>query len=103
MTKIGADVGYRDLTRDPVVLKDGSLLTKQRAAEWDLEIEQRLRRGRPTIDQDAETRGSGPRSHSPQVSARVPRALLAKLEERAEAEGKSTSEIVREALRAYVA
>ena len=44
MTKIGADVGYRDLTRDPVVLKDGSLLTKQRAAEWDLEIEQRLRR-----------------------------------------------------------
>ena len=42
MTKIGADIGYRDLARDPLVLKDGSLLTDKRAAEWNLEIEQRL-------------------------------------------------------------
>ena len=103
MTKIRRDTGYRDLARDPVVLNDGSLLTEERVADWDLEIEQELRRGRPTIDPSAEVRASGHGSHSPQVSARIPRSLLAKLHERAEAEGKPTSEIVREALRAYVA
>lgn len=60
MTKIGADIGYRDLTRDPVVLKDGSLLTEERAEKWDLEIEQRLSRSRPTIDRSAQF-SRGPR------------------------------------------
>lgn len=102
MTKIGKDQGYRDLTADPVVLKDGSVLTEERAAEWDRDIEQRLKRGRPSIDPDVDSDSTAD-ARSPQVSARVPRTLLAKLQARAEAEGKPTSEIVREALQAYVA
>lgn len=100
MTKIRADKGYRDLAKNPVVLGDGSVLTEERAVEWDEEIEQRLSRGRPSIDPDTERHAD---KRSPQVSARVPRALLARLQARAEAEGKPTSEIVREAIQAYVA
>jgi predicted HicB family RNase H-like nuclease len=56
------------------------------------------RRGRRPLGDDTSTAG-----HSPQVSFRVPEQTRRRAEERARAEGRSVSEVAREALERYLA
>jgi hypothetical protein len=101
MTKISKDRGYRDLNKDPVVLRDGTVLTEELALEWAIEIEHRLKPSRGSIDRSADV-VSGVSARSVLVSARVPPTLFDKLHDRSQAEGKPMSEVIREALQAYL-
>jgi len=84
-TPIGPDV---DLDREDVRLVDGSRLTREVAEE----IVARARRsvGRPTL--------SGGRERSPQIAFRVPPRVRDKAAQIAAREGKTVSELAREAL-----
>src|SRR4051794_24456802 len=89
-TAIGPDV---DLDEEDVRLADGTRLTPQAADE----IVERARRvaGRPSL--------SGEAQHSPQIAFRVPRTLRDKAAEIAAKEGKTVSELAREALEDRIA
>jgi len=89
--QVGEDV---DLTKDEVRLKDDSRLTDERAAEI-AEETLRRRRGRPSLAGDEET--------SPRVSFRVPEQLRRTADERARREGRTVSDLAREALERYLA
>jgi len=56
------------------------------------------RRGRPPLGDDTPAAG-----HSPRVSFRVPEQTRRRAEERARAEGRSVSEVAREALERHLA
>ncbi len=80
-----------DLDQEVVRRKDGSRITEDEAAE---QGEQIARRGRPSLTGDATT--------SPQIGVRLTPELNARLKARAKQEGKRPSEVVREALEAYI-
>ena len=89
-TPIGPDV---DLDRDDVRLADGTRLTEQKAA--DIVDEVRRRGGRPSL--------SGQAAVSPRIAFRVDprvRDVAARIADR---EGKTISQLAREALEARVA
>jgi len=88
-TPIGRDV---DLEREDVRLKDGTRLTENVAAE----IVEKVRRstGRPSL--------SGHAAPSPQIAFRVPQSVRDQAAEIASREGKSISQLAREALEARV-
>ncbi len=84
-TPIGADV---DLDREDVRLPDGTRLTEQRAAEL---VEQARRRGgRPSLTGEAAT--------SPRVTFRLTPDIRDRAAAIAEREGKTISQLAREAL-----
>ncbi|MCK9495821.1 MAG: ribbon-helix-helix protein, CopG family [Dehalococcoidia bacterium] len=84
---------YKDRGRpyidEPLIDKDGSIVDVD-------EVVARVRKatGRPSM--------SGTTGISPQIGVRLPEVLNAALEARARAEGKSKSELVREAVEAYL-
>lgn len=94
-----ASVADVDLDAEVVVVK-GKRLTEsaaERLAEKTL-LEARRRNlipGRKSL--------TGGSTHSPRVQFRVPESVAAQAEERARAEGKSVSELAREALVTYLA
>lgn len=89
------DRGTIDLDKQDVRLADGTRLTEAKAAELAGEILERAGRGRPSLS------GSGARS--PQLRLSVPEELRSRLLQRAEAEHRSVSHLVREALEHYLA
>jgi predicted HicB family RNase H-like nuclease len=89
--RLGDDV---DLDVEDVRLKDGTRLTDKRAEQIAEDVLRR-RRGRPSLAGDAET--------SPRVSFRIPEQLRRTADERARREGRTVSELAREALEHYLA
>jgi hypothetical protein len=85
-----------------VKTKSGQPLTKERVEELAREAEQgydlskakreRIPRGRPSLDKGV----------SPRISYRVAHRLYSQAKKRAKAEGRTVSEIAREALERYV-
>lgn len=88
--EIGPDV---DLDVEEVRLADGTRLTEERAARLGGEIASRAR-GRPSL--------TGRGRHSPHVSFRVSAGTRERAERRAAEEGKTVSQVAREALEAYL-
>jgi hypothetical protein len=90
------DSGDIDLDFEEVHLADGTRLTEKKAEELGRTMSRAAarRRGRPSL--------TGSELHSPHVSARVPEEVRDRLRARAEAEGKPVSEVIREAIEAYV-
>jgi len=89
-TPIGPDV---DLEVDDVRLADGTRLTNELAEEF---IEESRRRvGRPSLSTQA--------VHSPQIAFRVPPNVRDRAAEVAASEGKTVSQLAREALERYLA
>lgn len=86
--------GYVDLDTEDIREPDGSQLTEERAQE----IVEEVRRGRPALG-----RTRGKRGHSPQITVRVTEATRTKADKRAQAEGRTVSELAREALEHYLA
>jgi predicted HicB family RNase H-like nuclease len=89
-TPIGPDV---DLDRDDVRLADGTRLTEQKAA--DIVDEVRRRGGRPAL--------AGPAAVSPRIAFRVDPRVRDSAALIADREGKTISQLAREALEARVA
>ena len=89
-TPIGPDV---DLDEEDVRLADGTRLTSETAEEI-VETTRRVA-GRPSLSGDAR--------HSPQIAFRVPRKLRDRAARVAAKEGKTVSELAREALEERIA
>ena len=89
-TPIGPDV---DLDRDDVRLPDGTRLTEQKAA--DIVDEVRRRGGRPSL--------TGQAAVSPRIAFRVDPRVRDSAAQIADREGKTISQLAREALEARVA
>ncbi|MFZ2963302.1 MAG: ribbon-helix-helix protein, CopG family [Rhodoglobus sp.] len=89
-----ADDGIVDLEKEEVRLKDGTRLTDQLAAEISEEVLSKTRAGRPSLTGAAKT--------SPQIAFRVPDNVREAVEQLAAAEGKTVSQVAREALEQYV-
>jgi predicted HicB family RNase H-like nuclease len=89
-TSIGPDV---DLDRDDVRLADGTRLTEQKAA--DIVDEVRRRGGRPSL--------TGRAAVSPRIAFRVTPGVRDRAAQIAAREGKTISQLAREALEARVA
>ena len=89
-TPIGPDV---DLDRDDVRLADGTRLTEQKAA--DIVEEVRRRGGRPSL--------TGRAAVSPRIAFRVDPRVRDSAAQIADREGKTISQLAREALEARVA
>jgi predicted HicB family RNase H-like nuclease len=89
-TPIGRDV---DLGAEDVRLADGSRLTEQKAAEIVEEV--RRRAGRPSL--------TGEAAASPRISFRITPGVRDRAAEIAAREGKTVSQLAREALEARVA
>jgi hypothetical protein len=84
-----------DLDVEDVRLKDGRRLTNELAEQIAEEAYQAVRRpGRPSL--------SGKREVSPVVSFRIPEQLRTIAEQRAQQEGRSVSELARDALIDYL-
>ena len=95
----GSSIGDVDLDADVVTVK-GRRLTEadaeQRARQTLAETRRRnLIPGRKSLNEGS--------THSPRVQFRVPEAVAAQAQDRARAEGKSLSELAREALLRYLA
>ena len=88
--EIGPDI---DLDEEVVLDARGERITEARAAEMAEHALQTVR-GRPSL--------TGGGRHSPQVSFRVPERLARRAEEVAAREGKSVSQLGREALEEYL-
>ena len=88
-TPIGPDV---DLAHEDFHFADGTPLTPEGAERLVAQV--RRDAGRPSLT------GSG--QHSPQLSARVPADLHAQAERQASLEGKSVSQLLRDALEQYL-
>ena len=84
-----------DLDTDPITLSDGTVLDNAGAERLSQEIVSRAetRRGRPSL--------SGAPEKSPHIGIRVSADVRDRLMARAEREGKTLSELAREALTAY--
>ena len=87
----------RDVDLDKEVIRDttGKRITERRAQRIARDVLEQAGRGRPSL--------SGGRVRSPQVSFRAPAELRAKAEERAAREGKTVSQLAREALERLLA
>lgn len=88
-----AKVSDIDLDKEEFLYK-GERLTEEKAEQLAEDILRKARRGRPSL--------SGGRTHSPEVKARVPVELRDRLRARAEREHKGASQVIREALEAYL-
>jgi hypothetical protein len=91
---LGPDI---DLDKEVVLDSHGERITEARAqesAEYASEQLDKLRRGRPSL--------TGASKHSPQISFRVPEELARRAGETAEKQGKTVSQISREALERYL-
>jgi predicted HicB family RNase H-like nuclease len=93
--RVGPDTTFEevDLDKVEVRLPDGRRLT-ERLAEELAEDKIRRRGGRPSL--------SGRAAESPQLGVRLSPDLHRRVRERAAAEGKKPSQIVREALEQYL-
>lgn len=89
------DRGTIDLDEEDIRLADGTRLTEARAQELAEEVLDRAGRGRPSL--------SGPGVRSPQLRLTVPHELRSRLVKRAQAEHRSVSTVVRDALEHYLA
>ncbi len=89
---VGPDI---DLDVEEIYEPNGNRLTEQRAQDIAEETLATVRRGRPSL-----RRGS---VHSPQISVRVTEAIRDQTAQRARAEGRTVSELTREALERYLA
>ncbi len=89
---LGPDV---DLDQEVVLDKSGRRVTEADAERIAEETLQALGRGRPSL--------TGPGEHSPEIKARVPSALRERLREVAAQQGKSPSQVIREALERHLA
>ena len=90
--RLGPDV---DLDVEEIHDRQGRRITEEyagRAADEALRV---VRRGRPAL-------GDAGGHHSPRVSFRVPEDVRRRAEQRAAAEGRSVSEIARDALERYL-
>ena len=83
-TAIGSDV---NLEQEDIRLPSGRRLTDEAVEEF----VEAARAGRPSL--------SEPGAHSPSITLRLPRSLLARLDEEAARTGRRRSEIIREALK----
>ena len=85
-----------DLDKEVVVDANGERLTEERAQEIAESgiLEHYRTAGRPSL--------TGPRQRSPQITFRIPKRLAERAEEVAAREGKSLSQLGREALEQYV-
>jgi Ribbon-helix-helix protein, copG family len=88
----GRDV---DLDQEVVLDKKGRRITEERGRQIADEAIATVTRGRPSL--------TAPGHRSPEVKARVPEELRARLKSAAARRGTSTSELVREALEKYLA
>jgi hypothetical protein len=89
--EVGPDV---DLDAEDVRDRQGRRVTTEYAEQAAEEALHIARPGRPALGEVGQ--------HSPRVSFRVPEQVRRKAEERAAAEGKSVSEIARDALERYL-
>jgi hypothetical protein len=89
---VGPDV---DLDKEVIRDSKGRRITEKRAARTAKETLAKMGRGRPSL--------TGGRARSPQVSFRAPKDLRARAEERAVKEGKTVSQLAREALERLLA
>jgi hypothetical protein len=88
--KLGPDVGPDEKVYD----SKGNLIDQDyidRAVE---DVHRQLGRGRPSL--------TAPGSVSPEIKARVPAELKARVEQAAKRQGKATSAVIREALERYL-
>lgn len=90
-TPIGPDA---DLDREDVRLADGTRLTAKRAAEIVQDVQRQARAGRPSL--------AGNEGRSPQITFRAPVSLHDAAERQARREGKTVSQLAREALERYL-
>ena len=93
MTKF-IDAGNVDLDAEVVHREDGTRITEGGAIEQGEQIALRVRRGRPSL--------SGLAKHSPQLGLRVSESVMDRLEAKASTEGKTVSQVAREAIEHYV-
>ena len=84
-----------DLDRDVIRDRRGRRITEARAAAIAESVMQAHRAGRPSL--------TAPRVTSPEIKARVPQDLRDRVVQRAVDTGRTTSEIVRDALEKYLA
>lgn len=89
--KIGPDI---DLDEEVVLDSAGERITEKRAEEMAEHALRQVRRGRPSL--------TGGRRHSPQISFRVPEQTARQAAEVAERQGKTLSQLGREALELYL-
>jgi predicted HicB family RNase H-like nuclease len=89
--KIGPDI---DLDEEVVADAKGGRITEARAKEMAAEALRQARPGRPSL--------TGGHRHSPQISFRVPEQLARRAEQVASKQGKSVSQLGREALEKYL-
>jgi hypothetical protein len=92
---IGPDI---DLDVEEVTEPDGSRLTEQRAQMIAEETLTEVRRGRPSLGRKRNKVG-----RSPQITVRVTETTRAKAAKRAQTEGRTISELARDALERYLA
>lgn len=92
--QVGPDV---DLDVEDVRDSQGRRISAEYVEAAVADVHQRARRGRPALAEDAATG-----EHSPRVSFRVPEQTRRSAEQRAQAEGRSVSELAREALERYL-
>lgn len=88
------DAGDIDLDEEEVYTQSGKRLTEALAQEMAEDALNRVKGGRPSL--------SGQGTQSPQVSFRVPEQLSKSAADLAEAEGKTLSQLGRDALEEYV-
>jgi len=92
---LGPDI---DLDAEVVTEPDGSRLTEQRAQMIAEETLTEVRRGRPSLGSKRSKSG-----RSPQITMRVTETTRAKAARRARSEGRTLSELARDALERYLA
>lgn len=88
---LGPDI---DLDKEVVLDSRGERITEARAQEWAEAALEYVHRGRPSL--------TGANRRSPQISFRVPEQLARRAEEVAKKQGKSISQVSREALERYL-
>lgn len=84
-----------DLDAEEVYEPDGTRLTEQKAQDIAAETLTEVRRGRPALGRGA--------VHSPQITFRLTKAARDQAAAQAKAEGRTVSELAREALERYLA
>jgi hypothetical protein len=89
---LGPDI---DLDVEVVLDGDGQRITERRAREIAAETLAKAGVGRPSLTR--------PGTHSPEVRARVPEELRARLDATAQQRGTTPSSLIREALERYLA
>jgi predicted HicB family RNase H-like nuclease len=89
--KLGPDI---DLDEEPVYLSDGTRLTEHVAQEMAEDALRQVRAGRPSL--------AGHGGRSPQITFRTPPSLHDAAEQQARREGKTVSQLAREALEHYL-